>query len=549
MCCWPVHSGVRIDLVSVELRTDGTLSGRVKHYSPYQILQPTQQPKFLRPSDRTIVRRLAARWATRPTPARISSRRCVACWRPGAAAGVRPTASPFARARRSAAISPGARRRTAVSVLTCNWPAGLQLLVLSSPWYADPKGGSLGPVELDLPPRLVRTLLAAPAVPPEMAGHVAAELGRRLPGMLVPSPQRLAPACILAGRPAPQLVLFAADLPFDPMDRLRPRRSRRTEPGGAVRAPLARMFFRYGPVTLAAFRAAAATTLIDGQLYRVVRDHGAEAAFGERLRQFNLGRLGSLLPSSPDQDLQDALVLLDDDPAAWIDFVLHEVPALRAEGWAVDIEADFPLRFASCSGELTATIHHGSGIDWFDLELGVMVDGTRVDLLPALLEMIAHSDFEAGGLPGSLTDDDAPILVPLPDGRLLPLPADKWHPFLATILELFAGGRVDPATGRVRLARSSAADLALAEAAGADAGVTWTGGGALRALGQQLRQTTGIPSARLADSFAGRLRPYQARGVDWLQFLLGGRAGRCPGGRDGARQDRPGAGPSCRRAG
>ena len=253
-------------------------------------------------------------------------------------------------------------------------PAGLQILVLSSPWYVDPEAGTLGPVELDLPSRLVRTLLAAPAVPPEMAGHVAAELGRRLPGMLVPSPQRLAPACILDGRPAPQLVLFAADLPFDPMDRLRPRRSRRTEPG-KVRAPLARLFFRYGPVTLPAFGASAATTLIDGQLYRVMRDHGAEAAFAERLRQSNLGRMGSLLPSTH-QDLHDALVLLDDDPAAWIDFVLHEVPALRAEGWIVEIGADFPLRFACCSGELTVEIHQGSGIDWFDLELGVMVSPT-----------------------------------------------------------------------------------------------------------------------------------------------------------------------------
>jgi superfamily II DNA or RNA helicase len=512
-------SGVKIDLASIELRSDGTASDRVKHYSPYQILQPTQQPKFLRPSDRTVIRRLAmlgnapdagedfietlrrvlvtgrGRWGT-PDGIAISEGAPISgqlVWR----------------------ISEDGTQRPDVQL-----SAGLQLLALSSPWYIDPGTGIIGPVELDLPPRLVRTLLAAPAVPPEMAGQVDAELSRRLPGVSLPSPQLLAPPHILDCGPTPHLVLFAGDLPFDPVETLLPRSSRRTGPDGAVRAPLARLLFRYGPVAVPAFGASAATTLVDGQLYRVIRDRRAEATAGERLRQSNLARLSSLLPSQTQQQLHDALVLLDRDPAAWIDFVLHEVPALRAEGWAVEIGDDFPLRLASFSGELTAEIHQGSGIDWFDFELGAMVDGARINLLPVLLDVIASFSSDAGGLPSSLTDDDAPILVPLPDGRLLPLSLDKLYPFLATILELFAG-RVDPASGRVRLPRSSAADLALAEALGADAGITWNGGETLRALGQQLRRTAGIPEACLPDSFAGRLRPYQTRGVDWLQFLLG----------------------------
>src|SRR5271166_6299167 len=78
------------------------------------------------------------------------------------------------------------------------------------------------------------------------------------------------------------------------------------------------------------------------------------------------------------------LVLIDPDPGAWIDVVLHDVPALRADGWDVEICADFPLRLAEPEGDVTISIDESSGIDWFDVELGVMVDGARVNLVPVL---------------------------------------------------------------------------------------------------------------------------------------------------------------------
>jgi superfamily II DNA or RNA helicase len=511
--------GVMVDLASVELRRDGTLSDRVKRYSPYQILQPTQQPKFLRPSDRTIIRRLAALGSAPDAGEDFidTLRRMLATGRArwGAPHGVALREGPPVSGHLMwRTFEDGAQRPD------LQLPTGLQVLRLALPWYVDPGAGLLGPVELDLPPRLTRALLAAPAVAPEMVRHVGAELARRLPGVSLPSPQELAPPRVLAGPPAPHLLLFAADLPANPLERLQTRASRRPGLGGPARVPLARLLFRYGAVTMPAYGGSAATSLVDGQLYRVVRDRKAEAAAGERLRQLNFGRLGSLMPSWTQPQLHDAQVLIDPDPAAWIDFVVHEVPGLRAEGWVVEIGDDFPVRLATISGEITADIHEGSGIDWFDLELGAMVDGARVDLLPVLLEVIGRAGPGSEDLPGPLTDDDATVILPLPDGRLLPLPLDRLRPFLATILELFAGSRVDPMSGRVRLGRSSAADLALVEAASAGAGVTWNGGDALRALGRQLRAADGIPNARLPDDFAARLRPYQARGVDWLQFLL-----------------------------
>ena len=508
-------SAVAIELVAVELRGDGTLSERTRRYAPYQILQPTQQPIFLRPSDRTIIRRLGSLGSAPDAGEDFIDmlRRIVATGRGrwGAPGGpVLHEGPPVPGQLTWRTVEDGAQRPELLL------PVGLRALRLASPWYVEPETGLVGPVAIDLPPRLVRILLAAPAVTPELARHVGAELARRLPGMSLPAPAELSPARVLDGPPAPYLTLFAADLAADPLQRLRPRASRR--PAGPERVPLARLAFRYDPVMVPAFAESRPTMLLDGQLYRVVRHRDAEAAALERLRLLDFRRLGSLMFGAVKPDLQEALILADSDPAAWIDFVVQDVPALRAEGWLVDIADDFPLRVATMSGQITAEIQEGSGIDWFDLELGAMVDGTRVDLLPALLAILGD-DFAAEALADGLPDDDAPLIVPLPDGRLLPLPIDRLRPFLATILELFAGGMIDTATGRVRFARSSAADLALAEAAGTEAGIAWKGGEALRALGRQLRATDGIPAATLPDGFKAELRPYQARGVDWLQFL------------------------------
>ncbi len=64
-----------------------------------------------------------------------------------------------------------------------------------------------------------------------------------------------------------------------------------------------------------------------------------------------------------------------------------------------------------------------------------------------------------------------------------------------------------------------AAELAGLEDASANAGVVWSGGDAIRALGRQLRDTAGIPAIAVPDTFIATLRPYQSRGRGLDGFL------------------------------
>jgi superfamily II DNA or RNA helicase len=248
----------------------------------------------------------------------------------------------------------------------------------------------------------------------------------------------------------------------------------------------------------------------EGQLYDVPRDRIAEASAEARLDDLDLRRVIEPPWGFP-AECRDYL-LLGGDGSGWIDILIDEVPALRDAGWRVNVTESFPLRLAQMQGDITAEISEGSGTDWFDLSLGVIVDGARVDLVPALLDLIA----DPRALTGISGGDAAPLLLPLPDGRLLPVPRAHIQPILAPLLELFAGGVRGEGEG-IRLKRANAADIALLESEGA--GVVWAGGESVRMLGRLLRDAGGIPSTVVPATFMAELRPYQARGVDWLQFL------------------------------
>ncbi|MDJ0391032.1 DEAD/DEAH box helicase [Roseomonas sp. E05] len=516
----PGLGGLGVELVSTELKRDGTLSGRTKHYTPSQLLHPAQQPRFLRPSDRRIIRRLAALGSTGESGEEFieTLRRILATGRGrwGRHDGPVLCEGPSVAAQLAWCMSESGAQH-----LDLGLPAGLQALRLAAPWYLDTAASRIGPVQLDLPPRLAHALLAAPPLPPEAARHVQAELARRLPDRPLPSPQELPPPQDLQAPPVPHLCLTSGELPFDPHAPLRHSGLLGRVTPAPVRLPLAHLSFQYGPVRLPDASGAASTVLQDGQLYRVIRDRAAEAAAARRLQELEFDRLGSLILSLSRHAQADAWLPLDPDPGVWIDVMLHEVPALRAAGWTIEVAEDFPLQLAEASGDVIAEVHEGSGIDWFDIGLGVMVDGERVDLLPALLDLLCEAGPDASRLTESPAEGegDTPFLLPLADGRLLAMPGARLREFLAVLLELFAGRDVELADGRLRLPRAHAADLALLETASAASGVVWQGGEALRALGRQLRDTGGIPPAVLPDGFTAVLRPYQARGVDWLQFL------------------------------
>ena len=495
-------------------------TGKVSHPKQFAFHQVGAPPRYLRPSDRIILARLK-----RSIDSRISRsgdedpidtlRRVIATGRGvwGAADGPKVTEGKPRKGGIVWKLAQDGTQQTGLSLDEGVIPLDTTLL-----WYVEPRTGVIGPISLDLPTRTAARLLGSPPVPPELAERVTAELRQRIPSLAVPVPRALPKAEQMAGKAKPHLRLLNGTLPVDPSHG---RGSARHLGGGLYEVPLVRLSFRYGPLAvLSSVKLPPRRVSHDGRLYDLARDRVGEQAAIDTLTGLGLGRVAQLAPVYYQHAHTDDFALKEAAGApTWLAIVLSTIPELRAEGWEIEVDDDFPVRVIVPDSDVSGELEETSGIDWLELHLGVDVGGERVDLVPALVRLITEGDTNLM-LEG---ENDHPFLLPLPDGRLLSLPLGRIRPTLRALMELYAGGGLGVDGDKIGFSRLDAANLADLEER---AGLELKGGETLRALGRQLRDAGGtIPQAVIPDTFHGALREYQARGVDWLQFLRGAALG------------------------
>ncbi len=384
-------------------------------------------------------------------------------------------------------------------------PEASVLLPLAPPWYLDPETGACGPLETGLEPRLAGALAGAPVLEPEELPEVWDWLGRELGEARLPAPPQLAVDTELGYRPTPVIALYSQALAAAPA------RSGRVEPPRWIDG--IRIAFAYGAERIAwhAQEPRLVSERLHDRVRRLPRNRAAETEALDRLEHAGAVPLTTREPGPlPRANQHDFGLWRADD---WIGFVLETLPRLREQGWCIEFQDGFRYRLAQ-SEDWYAELDDASGTDWFGLALGVEVDGKPVNLLPCLVELIAR--LSAGSVGDWLAGLEAQrwVMVPLPDGRLLPLPAARLRAILAVLVELYDGEALN-LRGALPLARSQVARLAELEAALGR--VQWRGGERLRALAERLR--AGPQPCAVPESFNARLRPYQQQGFEWLQFL------------------------------
>ncbi len=197
----------------------------------------------------------------------------------------------------------------------------------------------------------------------------------------------------------------------------------------------------------------------------------------------------------------------------WLDWAAQDFEPLRAAGFVVELDDELHgwVRHADgLSVEWTPEGESEETSPWFDLSLGIEIEGRRhnvLPLLPDLLSRLADAPLDECGHPC------LPEHVYLPDTEgkgFFRLPTEALKPWLAALLELF--GEHDFAGQQLRLSRLEAM-RALGQ------GVAWEGVERLRALVDSLHGHQQLPSIPAPARLQAELRPYQQQGLDWLQFL------------------------------
>ncbi len=215
---------------------------------------------------------------------------------------------------------------------------------------------------------------------------------------------------------------------------------------------------------------------------------------------------------------------------AWLAFMMNGVPALRALGWEITVDREFPYRvaaaddwYADLQTARPTRANHPRGArqsrEWFDLRLGITVDGHGVNLLPALVDYLqgttGRDTARQRDALSLLTGEH--LLVRLEDGRYLPVPLDRIQRIAEVLVELFDRGGLNehqalrlPATQAGRLAQLTLEPNAPA---------LQSDDPMLLNLVDAVKCFSSIEPLPAPAHFQATLRPYQEEGLGWLQFL------------------------------
>lgn len=204
-------------------------------------------------------------------------------------------------------------------------------------------------------------------------------------------------------------------------------------------------------------------------------------------------------------------------------FSAYVVPQLRALGWKVEIAPDYPFKvtqsdpawYANVSS-VTETDEEVERPDWFGLELGIDLDGKRVNLLPALLELLERANGKALSELAQTTSRKC-LALPVGEGLFIAIPSERARSILRVLAELYDGSAPK---GEVRFPQLRAgALLELDEVFTKDgAELHFTGNTAARDFATALSESSKI-EVTSPPGLRAELRPYQLEGVAWLQNL------------------------------
>ncbi|AKS41104.1 DEAD/DEAH box helicase [Wenzhouxiangella marina] len=375
---------------------------------------------------------------------------------------------------------------------------GTRQLPLLPPWRVNPDSGQCRPLVTGHEDERVAELLEAGPVAPAEVEDLRQRLADEAPGF--PRPQALELEQLPSREPIPWLALRMVELGTGQ------RFSQ--EPAACLR-------FIYGPVTLDWDEETASALVDANRVVSVERDRAAEELALARLDEAGLVPLDSV-PGRDYRPGEGGFFVARKAAQAvqtWVDLQAQQ-EALEADGWQISGRAEFSPRLVEPEawyGDLLAADEQG---DLFDLDLGIVADGERHSLLPALLAWIERTP---PGLMQAILEgsqrSSRPVILSLDDQRVVRLGADRLADTLRALVDAFDQSP-SLKRGRLRLPRARLAELA-------PAGRRWQLGGdnALTELSQRLSDFEGVPSLPAPQGLNAELRPYQSYGLGWMQFL------------------------------
>lgn len=377
--------------------------------------------------------------------------------------------------------------------------SGSEILLLDPPWYLDRKQLCMGSLGLPFTGHLMGKLLTIPPLNDSDLSMVATLLTEFAPEIPVPVESRVR---VVDVDPVP--VLSLGTLTDIMMLGWRSYRY------GERTFDYASLSFRYEDMDISAENKEEFLVRPDGEAVRIKRRLSQEQSWIKTLMKLNLFKLPPRAIYQPRGAVNIPGVLYGlDREAAWSGFMRDTVPMLQSVGCEVWIPGDFRHRYLEVEA-WEADLHEVGG--WFDLELGIVVEGCRLPLAPLIHELLRRDSRWTNQAKIDQIPDDERVVLMTPSKERLAVPAERLKPLSRILIDLFDG----PPSERLRFSSFDAPRLAdLADMK------RWQFKGleAVTGLAERLKNARGVTAIEPPKGFALQLRPYQLEGLAWLQFL------------------------------
>ncbi|MEF8702213.1 MAG: DEAD/DEAH box helicase [Candidatus Accumulibacter sp. UW26] len=382
-------------------------------------------------------------------------------------------------------------------------PAASLVIPLQTPWFVDLERHLLGPLQVSGNPAVVARLFSLPplsATAAALVGEALAEPARDLPG---DPEQASASSRSIVADPVPLLRLGTLHTHGN-----RGWREYLASYGGGP-FDVALPVFRYADVEVIPDDSRDFSILDCGEMVRIERRRALEEQLMDELSGCGLEKIPGYVLHTFGKPPDNAYGLALED--RWADFMRDDLACLRRAGWEIEFADDFRHRVLEVDTWDASVVESEGG--WFNLDMGIIVEGERLPLAPLLAALFRRDGRWL----------DASLLAQIPDGELIELvtpaslriraPAWRLKPLAATMIDLFDGF---PGGTSLRLSRFDAPRLAELNDSS-----RWRfqGQSDLLALAEQLTAAQGISHIEPPAGLGLELRHYQTEGLAWLQFL------------------------------
>ncbi len=230
-------------------------------------------------------------------------------------------------------------------------------------------------------------------------------------------------------------------------------------------------------------------------------DAEAEDRARRLLEGFGLVPIDSLEDFARLSGSADYIVDLEGDIDALCSFSALVVPRLRKLGWNVDIDDRYLCHTVGEDAPWYATAD-ADGPSWFQLELGIELNGQRVNILPVLVDLIER-DGERLSLKALERHRHRFLALPLGGTRYLAVPPERVAQVVKVLFELY--NREPLLEGKLRLPKGRMP--VIDQLASIDDELSLEGASL----------ATPLPPFEPPKGLRATLRPYQCEGVAWLE--------------------------------